>query len=173
MARLSVAVGAAVGAGAGVVRADPATSEVPVPAIYLRETGHHIGGPILAWWLQYGREDGLGWPITEQLLVGRRRMQYFERGALALAPTSPDPLGVVPVNLGRPYVGRSFDSESEAESAHFFAKTGHGVHPAIWPYHRENGGVYRFGYPLAAAVVGAGGSGKCSSGRCCLKAAAA
>ena len=157
LTRLTFAVGAAVGAGTGVVRADPATPEVPVPAIYLRETGHHLGGPILAWWLQYGREDGLGWPITEQLLVGRRRVQYFERGALALAPTSPDPLGVVPVNLGRPYVGRSFDSQSEAQSAHFFAKTGHGVHPAVWPYHRENGGVYRFGYPLAPAVVGAGG----------------
>ena len=155
--RLSVAIGAAVGAATGVVRADPAETEVPVPAIYLRETGHHVGGPILAWWLQYGREDGIGWPITEQLQVGGRRMQYFERGALALAPTSSDPLGVVPVNLGRLYVGRSSAPRPEAESAHFFKETGYGVHPAIWPFHRENGGVYRFGYPLAPAVVGNGG----------------
>ena len=145
------------GAGTGVVRADAATSEVPVPAIYLRETGHHIGGPILAWWLQYGREDGLGWPITEQLLVGGRQMQYFERGALALAPTSRDPLGVVPVNLGRSYVSRPSGPSPEAETAHFFQETGHGAHPAVWPYHRENGGVYRFGYPLGPAVIGNGG----------------
>ncbi len=139
------------------VRADAATSEVAVPAIYLRETGHHVGGPFLAWWLQYGREDGLGWPITEQLLVGGRQMQYFERGALALAPTSRDPLGVVPVNLGRPYVSRPSGPSPEAETAHFFQETGHGVHPAVWPYHRENGGVYRFGYPLGPAVIGNGG----------------
>ena len=112
---------------------------------------------MLAWWLQYGREDGLGWPITEQLLVGGRRLQYFERGALALAPTSRDPLGVAPVDLGRPYASRSSDRQPEAEAAHFFPQTGHGVHPAVWPYHRENGGVYRFGYPLAPAVVGDGG----------------
>ena len=157
LGRLSLAVGAAVGAGAGVARADPATSEVPVPSIYLRETGHHVGGPMLAWWLQYGREDGLGWPITEQLDVRGRQMQYFERGALALAPISRDPLGVAPVDLGRPYVGWSSAPQPEAESAHFFTKTGHGVHPAVWAHHRENGGVYRFGYPLAPAVVGNGG----------------
>lgn len=152
-----MAIGAAVGAGASVVRADPATPDVPVPAIYLRETGHHVGGPFLAWWLQYGREKGLGWPITEQLDVGNRRVQYFERGALTLAPTSRDPLGVVPVNLGRPYVSRSSASQPEGQFAHFFPQTGHGVHPAVWPFHRENGGVYRFGYPLGPAVVGNGG----------------
>lgn len=157
LARLSFAVGAAVGAGTGVVRADPGTPEVPVPAIYLRETGHHIGGPFLAWWLQYGREDGLGWPITEQLSVGGRRVQYFERGALTLDPTSRDPLGVVLMNLGRPYVSRSSAPQSEAESTYIFDHTGHGAHPAVWPYHRENGGVYRFGYPLAPAVIGDGG----------------
>ena len=157
LGRLSVGIGAAVGASTGVVRADPATPDVPVPAIYLRETGHHVGGPFLAWWLQYGRDEGLGWPITEQLDVGNRRMQYFERGALALAPTSRDPLGVVPVNLGRPYVSRSSAPQPGAAYAHFFPQTGNGVHPAVWPFHRENGGVYRFGYPLAPAVVGDGG----------------
>lgn len=145
------------GAGAGVVRADPATPDVPVPAIYLRETGHHVGGPFLAWWLQYGRDRGLGWPITEQLEIRGRLMQYFERGAVALTPTSRDPLGVIPVNLGRPYASRTAAPQPAPESAHFFAETGTGVHPAIWPFHRENGGVYRFGYPLAPAVIGSGG----------------
>ena len=156
LAQLGVGVGAVIASGMRSRRVHASVPSVQRPAIYVPETGHHVGGSILAWWLQYGRSSGIGWPITEQVRVGRRSVQYFERGALALSPAARDPLGVVLLDLGRPYVFGSHDQNRDSKTAHFFSKTGYGVHPEIWPYHREGGGVHRFGYPLGPATSGSG-----------------
>jgi lipoprotein-anchoring transpeptidase ErfK/SrfK len=122
-------------------------------------TGHHVTRPFLNWWLQYGREDALGWPVTEPLRDGNRAVQYFERGALAEAPRSRDPLGIVPLNLGGAWVHRrealTDDSvEVEHDSRFFFPQTQRGVHPDLWRQYRERGGAFAFGYPLRWAQAG-------------------
>ncbi len=154
LTRLLAAVGASISVGAGVARADTPEADAPQPVIYLPDQGHHLGGPMLVWWLQYGREEGIGWPVTEQVRLGSRRVQFFERGALELAPTSREPLGVVPVEIGRAYVSRR-PTPSAPQPGQYFRQTGVAAHPDLWPYHRESGGVFRFGYPLAPAVEGA------------------
>ncbi len=167
--RLGAAIGLATGSRLGSLGGVHASRFVPAPAIYIPDTGHHIGGSVLAWWLQYGAENGLGWPVTELLKLDGRYVQYFERGALAVSATTRDPRGVVPLDLGRPYVASRPDRDVDrlrthsgskkdgaSDAAHFFDETGYGVHEDLWAYFREDGGVYRFGYPLAAPVVSAG-----------------
>lgn len=166
--RLGVAIGIATGSRLGSLHRVHASQAVPAPAIYILATGHHIGGSLLAWWLQYGAEKGLGWPVTERLKLNGRYVQYFERGALAASPATRDPLGVVPLALGRPYVASRPDRDvgrlrrpsggkrnGAPDATHFFEETGYGVHPDLWTYFREDGGVYRFGYPLAVPATGA------------------
>ena len=155
------------GAGASLsaaklARADTATPSDRPWAVYMPATGHHVTRPFLNWWLQYGREGSLGWPVTEPLSIGGRAVQYFERGALAEAPRSRDPLGIVPLDVGAQWLDRRESptdalSAREHESAFFFPQTSRGVHPELWTAYREAGGVFTYGYPLRWASEGPGG----------------
>ena len=147
---------------AKLVRADTATRGHRPWAVYMPATGHHVTRPFLNWWLQYGRESALGWPVTEPLRLGNRAVQYFERGALAEAPRSRDPLGIVPLDLGAQWLDRRESPTdgllaSDHESAFFFPQTDLGVHPELWTAYREAGGAFTYGYPLRWASEGQGG----------------
>ncbi len=146
----------ALAAGSGAVAAGglvtPASAEEPIEpnpqAVYVTETGHHISGRILDWWLQYGRESAIGWPITEPLNYGREQLQYFERGALLTDAWTRDPLGVIPLNLGTAWALQQVSADQPHDYGWWFPQTKRGVHPVFWEPFREGGGVFAFGFPV-------------------------
>ncbi len=130
-------------------------------AVYVSETGHHLSGPILKWWLQYGRETLLGWPVTEIHRILGRRVQFFERGALAEQPETADPLGVVQLDLGAWWLRRraaqgALAPDTAHEEAFAFSATGRGVHPTLWPAFLSGGGAFAYGLPLRWASESSG-----------------
>ncbi|MBM4437273.1 MAG: L,D-transpeptidase [Actinobacteria bacterium] len=137
--------------------AAPAVRQPPT-ATYTSVSGHHMQGPILSWWLQYGREQLLGWPITEQTKVGDEIRQYFQRGALALRPKSKDPLGVEPVDLGAEWLARqpkelTAPTKVDTRAVWWFWQTPYAVHPTFWPAFRDGGGAFAFGYPASWGIT--------------------
>ncbi len=92
---------------AGIARADNRVAAPDPPVVYVRETGHHLQGPILDWWLQYGRHGLLGRPVTEPLWLAGRSVQFFERGAIEVDPHTPDPLRATPLDLGAAWARRT------------------------------------------------------------------
>ncbi len=147
---LSLAAGSAAVAASGLVTSASAQGwgEGHLETVYAAETGHHISGPILDWWLQYGREASIGWPITEPLKYGREQLQYFERGALLTDAWTRDPLGVIPLNLGTAWALQQISADRAHEYEWWFPETKRGVHPAFWESFRERGGVFAFGFPV-------------------------
>ena len=122
--------------------------ESAAPTVYASETGHHMTGPIFNWWLQYGRESEIGWPVTEPLPYGRETLQYFERGALLTYASAQDPLGVVPLNLGTAWALQQRTADQPHDYEWWFPQSERGVHPAFWESFRERGGAFTFGFPI-------------------------
>ena len=122
--------------------------ESAAQTVYAAETGHHMTGPIFNWWLQYGRESAIGWPVTEPLPYGRETLQYFERGALLTYPSAQDPLGVVPLNLGTAWALQQRTADQPHDYEWWFPQSERGVHPAFWESFRESGGAFTFGFPI-------------------------
>ncbi len=129
------------------VGAEGICEEVP-ETVYVAETGHHIGGPILKWWLQYGRDSTIGWPITEPVRHGGDSVQYFERGGLRTDATTADPLGVVQLDLGTAWALRQDQAEQPHDYEWWFRQTERGVHVAFWEPFRETGAAFTYGYPI-------------------------
>lgn len=67
--------------------------------IYVRETGHSLGSPFLAYWRANGGVRVLGYPITEPVQENGRTVQYFERARMERHPS-----GVLLGLLGKEYV---------------------------------------------------------------------
>lgn len=71
------------------------------PYEYFPATGHYLRGPFLAAYLANGGADTMGFPRTEQLLVGSSQVQYFQNGELELPRgwkrAHRVPLGLVPL----------------------------------------------------------------------------
>ncbi len=152
---------AAGGALAPPVRADTTSVggfEASTPPIYIPQTGHHLDGRFLAWWMQHGRERVVGWPISEPLVAAGRRFQFFERGLLEEGAQTPDPSGVQSLRVGRTWLQAQHEGGIEPErvdesSAFWFRQTGFGVHPEFWPTFRDGGGAFAFGYPISPGLV--------------------
>ena len=147
---LALAAGSGAVAAGGLVSSASADEsfESQTQTVYVPETGHHMSGRILDWWLQYGRESSIGWPVTEPLEFGRERLQYFERGALLTDAWSRDPLAVIPLNLGTAWALQQESADQPHEYEWWFPETRRGVHAAFWEPFREGGGVYAFGFPV-------------------------
>ncbi len=136
---------------------EPQTLSLPW-AVYMPEGGHHVPRPLLDWWLQHGREQVIGWPVTPAIATPIGVQQFFSHGALATDPSSPDPLGVVALDVGSSWWERITSSRSdmgpeELESGYDLDDVPYSIHPAFWPSFRETGGVSAFGNPLGWARV--------------------
>jgi hypothetical protein len=121
------------------------------------ETGQTVSGAFLRFWERGGGLAVLGLPLTpERLERGadgvERRVQWFERARLELAPSGEAQGGLLGVEaLARRGVDwRALPKASEAgPGCRLFPETGHSLCPPFRAYWERNGGLAVFGYPIS------------------------
>ena len=126
---------------------------------YFTETGHYLGGDILAYYRKTPNAATLfGLPLTEefnQMLPGGGvyRVQYFERARLELHPDQPVSkrvqLGVLAPTLLRGHTFDRLPALPSTSSRLYFPETGHTVSNGFLHYWKTNGGIAQFGFPVS------------------------
>jgi hypothetical protein len=149
--RIDVA-GGARGADAPISQAPAATA---APATAPRPSGP---GPSFAdFYQQRGGLAVFGYPISDELLVNGRSVQWFERARLEAWPEfAGTPYAVQIGRLGVEFTqGRSFPQQSYFPSRpdlRFFPETGHAVGEPFLSFWSQNGGLDVFGLPISEAI---------------------
>jgi hypothetical protein len=118
------------------------------------------GGPGPAFAEFYQQHGGLalfGLPISEQIVVNGRTVQWFERTRLELWPEfAGTPYAVQIGRLGAEFAGGArFHQQSPFPSRpdlRFFPETGHAVGEPFLSFWAQNGGLDQFGLPISEAV---------------------
>ncbi|NNJ12722.1 hypothetical protein EKD04_020565 [Chloroflexales bacterium ZM16-3] len=101
---------------------------------YFTETGHSVGGRFLAYWQQNGGLYVFGYPLSDEMQVGGRTTQYFERARFELWPENQPPYDVQLGLLGAEALSsRGINWQEQPASAGpvagcvYFAETRHNV----------------------------------------------
>ncbi len=133
-------------------------AEVESPPVVVPETGRHLDGPFLRWWLQHGRDRLLGWPLTDRERIDGQDVQLFERGGLVRIAPGASAFAVAPIDLGQRWAPAidpgALDAQvGDPRAAYWFWQTQRGVHPSLWSTFVNGGGAGSFGYPISHAVV--------------------
>ncbi|MBC8074589.1 MAG: hypothetical protein H7Y32_00810 [Chloroflexales bacterium] len=118
------------------------------------------GGPGPAFAEFYQQRGGLtvfGLPLSEQMQVNGRTVQWFERARLEVWPEFANtPYAVQSGRLGVEFSqSRSFPQQSFFPSRpdlRFFGETGHAVGEPFLSFWANNGGLDTFGYPISEAI---------------------
>jgi len=154
---------------AGVVGTRPrvaSAAEVPIDAngmpstAFFPETGHHLSGEFLTAWTTTGGLMTYGYPISEPMTENGRLVQYFERARFELWPEYTGTQWVVQGTLlgrwattGRekqaPFKPLPAGTVSDDPNRVIFSETGHSLAYGFKQYWDDNGGLYRFGYPIS------------------------
>lgn len=72
--------------------------------VFFPQTGHSLQGPFLKFFQEHGGVDVLGYPISEELLEGGARVQYFQRMRLEVHTSTTGPARLEIGNLGDAYL---------------------------------------------------------------------
>jgi hypothetical protein len=133
-----------------------------LPPRCFRATGHTVSGRFLSTFSAAGGQRSLGYPITEPFEQEGRRVQYFEYARLEDHPDDPGgavvKLSLLGERLGRrrpPLATRRVPSTYDA-SSRYYPQTGHNVSGDFLTFFDANGGLERFGFPIAEPVVADG-----------------
>jgi len=122
-------------------------------ALYFSRTGHNLSGSFLNHWVQYGRADTFGLPVTELMTENSVRKQYFENAVFKADSTSDEPTGVVTEDIGtqwfRTYGSRSLHGLFVPNESDWYPYTIEGVHPVLWTFYRDSGSVAKWGLPIS------------------------
>ena len=139
-----------------VVGPDPSPAlgpTIPGGAYFYPQTGHWIGGPILDFYLGNGGVAAFGLPLTGQLPEHGRIVQYFEKARIELPPgPAAGPGGITLGLLSQELLGETEfvpDLRPLGEGDLRFAETGFSVRGVLRQFFTDNGGVFRFGYPIS------------------------
>jgi hypothetical protein len=144
---------------------DSAAGEIAFP-----ETGHRVASPFYPFWEVQGGLPIFGYPLTDQLVEGGYRVQYFERNRFEAHPENQAPYNVLFGLVGSETAARrnligtapfGRKSASNQQGCEYFAATGHNVcgkFLTYWHGHGldfgENGVSAReslalFGFPIS------------------------
>lgn len=129
-------------------------------AVAVVDSGPPPSGPsptFSAFYEQRGGIRTLGLPISNELTVNGRRIQWFERARLEYWPEfQGTPYEVQMGRLGSEMMqGREFPKPAPFVSqpgVYYFAETGYAVSEPFLTFWSQNGGLATFGYPISAAV---------------------
>jgi outer membrane protein assembly factor BamB len=136
--------------------APPPATPLPGASSCFAQTGKCMRGAFLDYWTRNGGLERLGYPITNEVLVDGRVVQYTQRARFEQHLENKPPYDVL---LGR--LGVELTRGREAEGAFkrvgaldgqaYVPETGHNITGPILSYWQANGGVPVFGYPLSEA----------------------
>jgi hypothetical protein len=122
-------------------------------------TGHTVSGDFLRALDAWGGPRSLGLPITEPFEQSGRRVQYFVSARLEDHPDNPGgptvKLSMLGELLGRrrpPIDVRRVPAGLE-QTARYYSESGHVISGDFLRFFEANGGIERFGYPIAEPMV--------------------
>lgn len=125
---------------------------------YFAQTAHSVGGDFLRF---YTRFDGLrlfGLPLTEAIVEGGRRVQYFERVRLAVGHdgSAVDPLGSDLTAASR---AAPLPPVPSTASRRYFAQTGHTLGGRFLTFWSAHQGTVLLGPPITEPMIDAADPG--------------
>ncbi len=132
-----------------------------VRTVYFPATGHHLSNRtgFLDYWNANGQMHTFGYPLTDEITVDGRIIQYFERVRLEYDPTITDPnWRIQPASLGHAAIDRltpeyasyrlpAFTTDP-GNGARFFPDTGHTLNGVFLTHWLQNGDEQVFGLPI-------------------------
>lgn len=139
-------------------------SAAPLPQAgtgrFFAETRHYVGAPFLKFYETTGDMPRYGAPITEQFNDPKSGLlvQYFQLVRFEYHPTNPEPykvlLGLLGDEMGQRTPGLTVREMSRPDpNCQYFEATGHRACWKFLEYWRNNGGLDRFGYPIAEYTI--------------------
>ena len=138
--------------------AEAAPVQELAPEVYYAQTGHHVSELFLEYWWNNGGLDTFGFPLTEDLTIDGKEVQYFERARLEWHPENPSGFRVLLGHLGRElaasHSGPSFDRTEapgyqDTADRRYFPETGHFLAYGFKAYWESYGDLPIFGYPIS------------------------
>jgi hypothetical protein len=122
---------------------------------YYSETGYTVQGRFLSFYLAYGGEDILGYPLSEEMTIEGWEVQYFEKGRLEYHPENEPAYQVTVGWLGellhrrRPPIPAGEIPPANSPSRRYYPETGHTLSGDFLDYFDRSGGTVRFGLPIS------------------------
>ncbi|WP_298816433.1 L,D-transpeptidase [Chloroflexus sp.] len=139
--------------------AQPVTSLHRLPmarVVYFPTTGHHLSNRVgfLDFWRANGQLHTFGMPISEELVIDGRIVQYFERARFEYHPEYAGKPQQVQLGLiGREWLERSGllkPAVAANNSGAFFPETGYTLDGEFLEFWERRGGLPIFGFPISA-----------------------
>ena len=125
-------------------------------------TGHTVAGDFLRTFDAMGGQRSLGYPITQPFVQEGRLVQYFESARLEDHPDNPGggivKLSMLGESLGRrrpPLDTRGVPPASD-HTSRYYPELGHAISGEFLAFFDANGGLDRFGLPIAEPLVADG-----------------
>jgi hypothetical protein len=146
-------------AGCGVSSATAYPAGDVSPSVCFEATAHTISGDFLHTFEVMGGVESLGYPITQPFEQEGRQVQYFEYARLEDHPDDPSGPVVKLSMLGeqlsrrRPPLAPSRVPPTFDRRSRYYSQMGHAVSGDFLTYFDENGGLDRFGFPIAEPLV--------------------
>ena len=122
-------------------------------------TGHTVSGKFLRTFEAMGGVTSLGYPLTERFEQEGRQVQYFEYARLEDHPDNPGgpvvKLSLLGERLGRrrPPLAASRVPPAFEQRSRYYPQAGHVISGDFLTYFDEQGGLDRFGFPIAEPLV--------------------
>lgn len=126
-----------------------------IEARHYVETGHTVQGRFLAFYLSYGGEASLGYPLSEEMSIEGWQVQYFEKGRLEYHPENEPAYQVTVGWLGdllhrrRPPIPVREIPPATMPFRRYYPETGHTLSGDFLAYFDQHGGTVRFGLPIS------------------------
>jgi hypothetical protein len=131
------------------------SSPAGIEARTFAETRQTVRGDFLRFFDRYGGVERLGYPLTEEIVVGGWRVQYFEKGRLEYHPENEPAYRVTIGWLGellqrrRPPIATETIPRVDDPHERYFPQTGHTVSGDFLSYFDAHGGTVQFGLPIS------------------------
>jgi hypothetical protein len=143
----------------GIYPAEVLVDDPETPSRCFTATGHTVNGNFLRHFEAMGGVESLGYPITETFEQEGRQVQYFEYARLEDHPDNPGgpvvKLSMLGERLGRsqPPLTASRVPPASEQGVRYYPQTGHALSGDFLSYFDQQGGLDRFGFPIAEPLV--------------------
>jgi len=128
-------------------RSNPPKNLPVVRTVYFPQTGHHLSDRVgfLDFWRANGQLLTFGMPISEELVIDGRIVQYFERARFEYHPENAKTVQQVQLGLiGREWLAHhslSLPPNSNLDTGAFFPETGYSLQGEFLEFWQRHGGL--------------------------------